>query len=94
MSISQRINKETKVKLNELQANIVLIKKKKLSITELLDKIISFSIKNTKEFLDFLFGEEQSDNDKTSRDDFLDFILSPIEGAGPEDFKEYNYNED
>lgn len=94
MSISQRINKITKEKLNELQAKITLLKKKKLSSTELLDKIISFSIKYEKEFLKFLSEEKQSENIDQSKKNFFEFFLSSIEGGGPEDYKEYDYNED
>ena len=94
MSISQRINKITKEKLNELQAKITLLKKRKLSSTELLDKIISFSIKYEKEFFKFLSEEKQSENINRPKKNFLEFFLSPIEGGGPEDYKEYDYNED
>jgi hypothetical protein len=94
MSISQRINKITKEKLNELQAKITLLKKKKLSSTELLDKIISFSIKHEKEFFKFIAEEQQSENISHPKKSFLEFFLSSIEGGGPEDYKEYEYEED
>lgn len=94
MSISQRINNYTKEKLNELQAKIILLKKKKFTINELIDKIVLFSIQNEKKFIEFLTENDKQENIKDERDSFLNFILTPIEGAGPEDFEEYDFDED
>ncbi len=94
MPISQRENKTIKEKLNELQAKITLLKKKKLSSSELLDKIFSFSIRYEKEFFKFMAEEKQLENINHLKKDFIEFFLLPIEGAGPEDYKEYDYDED
>ncbi|MHA1298510.1 MAG: hypothetical protein ACTSO9_03605 [Candidatus Helarchaeota archaeon] len=93
MSISQRISKITKAKLNELQAKIVLLKKKKYSLTELLDIIVSFSLLNEDKFLNFLSAEQQNDELNIQKEKFIQFILSPIEGACPEDYKEYDFED-
>lgn len=94
MPISQRENKTIKEKLNELQAKITLLKKKKSSSSELLDKIISFSIRYGKEFFKFMAEEKQLENINPLKKDFIEFSLLPIEGAGPEDYKEYDYDKD
>ena len=94
MSISQRIGKSTKEKLNELQAKIFLIKKRKYTITEILDKIITFSIKNEHDLLEFLSEEEKKKESNLQEEKFFEFLLTPIEGAGPEDYEEYENNED
>jgi len=93
MSISQRISKQTKKKLNELQAKIVLMKKRKFSLTELLDVIVSFSLLHKDEFFDFLSNEKQKEELNIHKEEFMQFILTPIEGAGPEDYQEYNFDD-
>lgn len=93
MSISQRIRKNSSKKLDELQAKIVLLKKKKYSITELLDKVISFSFQHENEFIDYLLNEKQKPEVILHNEAFFTFLHSPAEGAGPEDYEEYDYND-
>ncbi|MHA1266925.1 MAG: hypothetical protein ACTSRS_16935, partial [Candidatus Helarchaeota archaeon] len=66
----------------------------KYSITELLDKLISFSIQHENEFLEFISIEKQKEESNIRSERFFKFITTPIEGAGPEDYEEFHYNED
>ncbi|MHA1377616.1 MAG: hypothetical protein ACTSRG_04435 [Candidatus Helarchaeota archaeon] len=93
MSISQRISKTTKDKLNELQAKIVLLKKQKYSLTELLDIVVSFSLLHKDEFFKFLSAEPGKKELNIHKEKFMKFILTPVEGAGPEDYKEYDFED-
>lgn len=93
MSISQRIRKNSSKKLNELQAKIVLLKKKKYSITELLDKVISFSIQHEDEFIGFLLNDGAKTEVKLQNEPFFTFLRSTLTGAGPEDYEEYDYKD-
>lgn len=79
--------------MNELQAKIVLLKKKKYSITELLDKAISFSIQHEDAFIGFLLNESKKPEMNLQKEGFFKFLCSTVEGAGPEDYEEYDYND-
>lgn len=91
MSTSRRIKKESERSTDELQAKIVLERGKKIPKIEIIDKAIQFARRNEEEFLDFLLAEQKKDIDPTINP--LDFITDSIEGAQPDDFQEYNYDD-
>ncbi len=91
MSVSRRIKKDSEKATDELQAKIVLERGKKIPKIEIIDKAIRFARKNEVEFINFLISSENGIEEDFP--DPLDFILEPVIGAFPEDFREYDFDD-
>ena len=91
MSVSRRIKKDSEKATDELQAKIVLERGKKIPKIEIIDNAIRFARKNEVDFINFLIASED-EREKDSPNP-LDFILEPVVGALPEDFREYDFDD-
>lgn len=92
--MTSKIEKRIKEKLNAIQKKIFLLEKQQYSIPELLDKLISFSLQHENEFLEYISTKKYEKESNLQNENFFKFIMSPVEGAGPEDYKEFDFDED
>ena len=96
MSLSQRIYKTTKAKLDKIQARFVLdrINGQKINLPELIDKMADFTENNFDQFkkdITKMAGKENVPDSDVP--EFIRILLSSEAIGGPEDYKEYDFND-
>lgn len=91
MSVSRRLRKESLGLTDELQAKIVLRTTVKLPSTEIIDQALRFAMDKEDEFIEFATGKAKAASD--SREKVAQFLRTPITGAGPEDYTEYDFED-
>jgi phage terminase Nu1 subunit (DNA packaging protein) len=96
MSISQRISKKTKQKLDEIQAKFVLekVNSQKLSLPDLIDQMTEFIEDHFDQFKDKVAERFKSAEDEDA--DLPAFLKMTIEtnaAGSPEDYQEYDFND-
>lgn len=96
MSISQRISKKTKHKLNEIQARFVLDKNhgKKISLPELIDQMVAFIDDHFEKFKDDVASKvNHAPTGKPLLPAFLQMAMQSNATGGPDDYVEYDFND-
>ncbi len=97
MGVSQRIYDQTKKKLDELQARMLLerLQEKKMSLPELIENTVEFAKKHEDEFKQMIQEKNRLKNQEyvSDRPEFLKIIDKSSGTGSPEDFIEYNFND-
>jgi hypothetical protein len=96
MSVSQRISRKTKQKLDEMQAKFVLerISDQKMNLPELIDKMADFVEDNFEQFKQKLVNRTRTvDKDPSALPAFLKMTIETDAAGSPDDYKEYDYND-
>ncbi|MFQ5977015.1 MAG: hypothetical protein ACE5OZ_02645 [Candidatus Heimdallarchaeota archaeon] len=91
MSVSRRLKKESLGLTDELQAKIVLKKSVKLPSTEIINRALRFAAAKEDEFIEFVTDEKKTDS--SARERVVAFLSAPLTGAGPEDYEEYDFED-
>ncbi len=96
MSISQRIFRKTKQKLDEMQARFVLerVNNQKINLPDLIDKMTEFIEDHFDQFKEKVANESKStEKDAAELPAFLKMTIETGASGSPEDYKEYDYND-
>lgn len=96
MSISQRLSKRTKKKLDEIQARFILDKDNghKVSIPDLIEKMTEFVEEHMEQFKEKLSkASRPGDSDAPGMPEFLKITVEANKPGSPEDYKEYDYDD-
>ena len=96
MSISQRISKKTKQKLDEIQARFVLerINDQKMSLPDLIDQMTEFIEDHFDQFKEQVVDKSKSaENEDADFPAFLKMTIATNASGSPEDYKEYDFND-
>jgi hypothetical protein len=96
MSVSQRISRKTKQKLDEMQAKFVLerINDQKMNLPELIDQMTEFIDDHLEEFKQQLANRSRSgEKEATVVPVFLKMTIETDAAGSPDDYKEYEYDD-
>ncbi|MEX2683263.1 MAG: hypothetical protein Q6373_016935 [Candidatus Sigynarchaeota archaeon] len=96
MSVSQRILKKTKQKLDEIQARFVLerIGDQKLNLPEIIDQMAEFAEDHFEEFKQQVVNRSKAvENNASGRPAFLQMTVETEAPGAPDDYKEYDFND-
>ncbi|MBN2154378.1 MAG: hypothetical protein JW839_23180 [Candidatus Lokiarchaeota archaeon] len=96
MSVSQRISRKTKQKLDDIQAKFVLerIGDQKMNLPELIDQMAEFAEDHFEQFKQKVAkGSKSVNNDATGLPAFLQMTIETDAAGSPDDYKEYDYDD-
>jgi hypothetical protein len=96
MSVSQRISRKTKQKLDEMQAKVVLdrMSGQKMNLPELIDQMAEFIEDHFEQFKQQLANRSRPvEGDIPVLPAFLKMTIETDAAGSPEDYKEYDYND-